>query len=274
MKVRSLLRLLPAILILVGSGQAQFTAGELAQRPQLEAFLLQAEIVEEERIAFEQGVTEPWKLTLRQGQVVMRAIWKDAMGVRGGYLEGWRYEIAAYIMDKILGVGMVPPTVERVREGRPGSCQLWVDGTRLFRDLNKEAANREEFASEGWRNAGYIAQFFDNLIGNEDRHTGNVLVTRDFRAILIDHSRTFRVGKSFVEGIPFSDQNVPPDDLMRRLPRALVDKTSALSELSLRDALGGLLSETEIRAVLARREILLLEVRKIIDRFGERDVLY
>ncbi|MBN2265523.1 MAG: hypothetical protein JW775_06890, partial [Candidatus Aminicenantes bacterium] len=232
------------------------------------------EIVKQEQMAFEQGVTEPWRLTLRQGKVVRRAIWKDAMGVRGGYLEGWRYEIAAYIMDKLLGVGMVPPTVEKARAGRPGSCQLWIDGTALLRDLNRKAAKRDALGSEAWKDAGYIAQFFDNLIGNEDRHTGNVLVTRDFRTILIDHSRTFRVGQSFVEGIPFSDKNVPPDELMRRLPRGLVDRTAALSEPAVRKALEGLLSDTEIGAVMARRDLLLLEVRKIIDRFGEANVLY
>ncbi len=96
--------------------------------------------------------------------------------------------------------------------------------------------------SRAWKDVGFIAQFFDNLIGNEDRHQGNVLVTRNFRGILIDHSRTFRVGKSF--------------------------------EQALRDALSGLLSETEIQAVVARRKILLLEVGKIVDRYGGRSVLY
>jgi len=111
-------------------------------------------------------------------------------------------------------------------------------------------------------------------IGNEDRHTGNVLVTRDLRGILIDHSRTFRAGPAFVQAIPYSAKNVPPGDLMRRLPRALVDRVSALTEEELRGAVGDLLTEAEIKAVLARRVLLLEEVRRICGRFGERDVLY
>jgi hypothetical protein len=274
MRIRRSLHLLVFVPLLVCPGRAQFTAKELAQRPQWEAFLRDAEVVKQEQLSFEQGVTEPWKLTLRQGDVVRKALWKDPTGVRGGYLEGWRYEIAAYVVDKLLDLGMVPPTVKRVREGRPGSCQLWIENTALYRDLAKRDGNREAFTTDEWKNVGYIAQFFDNLIGNEDRHSGNVLVTRDFRGILIDHSRTFRVGKSFVEAIPFSEKNVPPEDLMRRLPRALVEKASALSEKTVRDALAHLLTEAEIQAVLARQKILLLEVRKIIDRFGESDVLY
>jgi hypothetical protein len=261
-------------LALVCPAWAQFTAKELAERPRWEAFLRDAEIVQEEQMPFEQGVTEPWKLTLRLDKAVRKAIWKDAVGVRGGYLEGWRYEIAAYLMDKLLGVGMVPPTVIRSRQGRPGSCQLWIDGTSLLRDLAKRASAGDALASDVFKNAGYVAQFFDNLIGNEDRHMGNVLVTRDFRTILIDHSRTFRIGESFVKSIPFSAKNVPSEDLMRRLPRALVDRASSLDEPAVRQTVGELLSETEIQAVLARRRILLEEVRRIIEKYGERDVLY
>jgi hypothetical protein len=275
MRFGKVLRLCAAIVpLFFGPLQAQFTAGELAERPKWEAFLKDAEVVGHEQLAFERGVTEPWKLTLRQGGVVRKALFKDATGVRGGYLEGWRYEIAAYVVDKLLELGMVPPTVRRVWEGRPGSCQLWIEGTALFRDLVKEPENRASLQSRAWKDVGFIAQFFDNLIGNEDRHQGNVLVTRNFRGILIDHSRTFRIGEDFVEGIPFSEKNVPPGDLMRRLPRALVERTAALSEQALRNALSGLLSEAEIQAVLARKKILLLEVRRIVDRFGERSVLY
>jgi hypothetical protein len=47
-----------------------------------------------------------------------------------------------------------------------------------------------------------------------------------------------------------------------------------LDEPAVRQTVGELLSETEIQAVLARRRILLEEVRRIIEKYGERDVLY
>jgi len=137
-----------------------------------------------------------------------------------------------------------------------------------------EGKSRERFRTEGWTKAGYIAQLFDDLIGNEDRHLGNVLVTGDFRALLIDHSRTFRTLKSFVEGLPFSDKNAPPANLMRKLPRSLVDRVSALSEGEVREAVGDLLSDEEIQAVMARKKLLVVEIQKIIARFGDSEVLY
>ena len=271
---RAVMFLFAAVLGLVPCAFAQFTAAEVAQRPRWEAFLREAAILAQMQLRFEQGVTEPWKLTLRQGDVLASALWKNPSGERGGFWEGWKYEIAAYRLDKLLGLDMVPPTVEREFSGQAGSCQLWIEGTSLYREL---AAAREDlgpFRSEGWLRAGYVAQFFDNLIGNEDRHMGNVLVTADFRAILIDHSRTFRTTDRFVKAIPFSEKSVAPDKLMRRLPRALVQRTFALTERGLREAFGDLLTDAEIKAVLARLRLLNLEVRRIIADFGEDDVLY
>jgi len=260
--------------LFVRPGWGQFTAAEVAERPRWEAFLREAKIVAENQLSFEQGVTQPWQLTLRQGDIVAGALWKNPSGVRGGYWEGWKYEIAAYLLDKLLGLNMVPPTVQREFSGQAGSCQLWIEGTSLYRDRAATGQDLSPFRSDDWLRAGYVAQLFDNLIGNEDRHMGNVLVTSDFRAILIDHSRTFRAGKSFVKGIPFSEKNVPAENLMRKLPRTLVQRTLALTESAVRDVVGDLLTDEEIAAVMARKKLLALEVQKIVARFGENDVLY
>jgi hypothetical protein len=274
MKKKLLFCLGAAVFLAVAPARGQFTAAELAARPDWESFLREAEIVDRMQMEREEGVTRPWKLTLRRGEVVRYALWKDASGIRGGFWEGWKYEIAAYLLDKRLGVGMVPPTVEKALDGRPGSCQLWIENTSLYGEMLADRQGLESFRSEGWKRAGYVAQLFDDIVGNEDRHTRNVLVTADFRAILIDHSRTFRTMKSFVEGVPFSDKNVPPANLLRKLPRGLVQSVRELSDGGLREAVGDLLSEEEIRAVLSRREILLLEIGKVFGRFGEADVLY
>jgi len=254
--------------------RAQFTAAELAERPAWEDFLRDAEIVERVQLSLDEGVTRPWKLTLRRGDTVRHALWKDPSGVRGGFWEGWKYEIAAYALDKFLGLGLVPPTVEKAMDGRPGSCQLWIEDTERYYDLLAARRDLDAFRTEAWAKAGYLAQFFDDLAGNSDRHVRNILVRPDRRVVLIDHSRAFRTTRSFVEDIPFSAKNVPPANLMRKLPRDLVERTRGLTEAGLREALGGLLTDEEIRAVLARRGLLMAEVRRICETFGEADVLY
>src|SRR5512136_708468 len=83
---------------------AQFTPEELALRGQWEEFLKTAEIASSEQITGGEAVTSPWILTFKQGDTTHRGLWKNARGRMGGYVEGWQYEIAAYLFDKLVGV--------------------------------------------------------------------------------------------------------------------------------------------------------------------------
>jgi len=107
---------------------AQFTPEEIAQRPKWEEFLKTAKITASDQPwAEREAVTHPWRLTLEKDGLTQQAIWKNPEGRLKGYFENWKWEIAAYRLDKYLGLNMVPPTVERrFRENR-GSCQLLVD---------------------------------------------------------------------------------------------------------------------------------------------------
>ena len=98
-----------------------------------------------------------------------------------------------------------------------------------------------------------IQRAFDNLIANEDRHLGNILITEDWRLILIDHTRAFRSTKKSMKKLEYGE-----DKPMKRLPRSFVEKVKALDEPTLREVVGDSLTDNEIAAVLARR-ILLLE---------------
>ena len=102
----------------------QFKPEEIAQRPAQEEFLRTAEIVKAEPIG--EGVTKPYKLTLKKDGVEMVAAWKNPKGMQLGYLEGWQYEIAAYRLDKLIGLGMIPPAVERDFRGQPGALVCWA----------------------------------------------------------------------------------------------------------------------------------------------------
>ncbi|HSA96458.1 MAG TPA: hypothetical protein VLJ16_10420 [Acidobacteriota bacterium] len=258
------------VLGLCAQASAQFLPGEIAQFPKWEEFLRTAEVVGQKQLSGAEAVTNPWVLTLKLGDVTHRGLWKNVEGRPKGYLEGWRYEIAACRIDRLLGLNMVPPTVERRFRGDRGSCQYWTDDAVSLRDKNKRKEKVPPAKVFDWNRATYLQRFFDNLIANEDRNEGDILITQDWRMILIDHSRTFRLWKKLL----FTAKSPEGPKLMSSLPRAIVEKAKALTAESVRAAVGDYLTEAEIEAMLFRRDLILKEIDTLIKLNGEASTLY
>ena len=86
------------------------------------------------------GVNQPKRITLRQGARELDALWKSIQrGPKEWAWESFEAEVAAYQLDRILGLHMVPPTVVRSIQGQEGSPQLWVTGVKFFRDTSADA---------------------------------------------------------------------------------------------------------------------------------------
>jgi len=274
-KMKRKIFLLIAAFLLVTQGSwvsGQFTPSEIAERAQWEEFLKTAEITGSKEIG--EGVTKPYKLYLKKGDVESQAAWKNPHGIQLGYLEGWQYEIAAYQMDKLLGLNMIPPTVEREFNGKKGALQFWV--TKEMSDLERMDKNIDipKDAADGWEKMKYIARAFDSLIGNEDRTQQNILYTKDWRTILIDHSRAFRSSEKFTKQLMFGQNGITGNKPFRRLPRVFVEKIKALTFDSIKNAAGLYLEDKEIKAVLVRKNLLLKEIEEMIKEKGEDKVLY
>ena len=256
---------------------AQFLPDEIALRPAQEEFLKTAEIVRSEEIG--EGVTKPFKLYLRKDGVELAAAWKNPKGIQGGFLEGWQYEIAAYRMDKLIGLNMIPPAVERDFQGKPGALVLWAKNKySLLKVLENNIPIPDE-AKDRTDKMKWLTRAWDSLIGNEDRTQQNILYTEDWRTIIFDHSRAFRSKGEFAgrlmfgrNGIKMSARGEP--FLFRRLPRWFVDKIKTLTFKDIREAVGTTLTDKEIKAVLARRDLLLKEISEMVKEQGEEAVLY
>jgi hypothetical protein len=256
---------------------AQFLPEEIALRPAHEEFLRSAEIVAFEEIG--EGVTKPFKLTLRKDGVEMAAAWKNPKGVQGGHLEGWQYEIAAYRLDKLLGMNMVPPAVEREFKGKAGALVLWAKNKYSLLKVVETGIKIPAEAVDRTEKMKWLIRAWDSLIANEDRTQQNLLFTEDWRTIAFDHSRSFRCGGEFSKklmfgrsGIKMSSQGTP--FLFRRLPRWFVDRIKTLTFENIREAVGATLTDREIKAVVGRRDLLLREIEEMIKKQGEAAVLY
>ena len=275
---RKIFLIITLFLLIVQSYAAygQFTPAEIAQREELEEFLRTAEIVEYDEMR--EGVTKPLKVLLKKGEVERYAVWKNPRGIQKGFLEGWQYEIAAYQMDKLLGLNLVPPTVERKLKGKRGSLQLWIEHEYSLLEIMEQKIpiprpHTPQF--EHFVKMNYLNIAFDSLIANDDRTQQNIRYTKDWRLILIDHSRSFRSSKKFTEQLLYGKHGMrSPELLFRRLPRAFVEKVKALNFDSIKKAVGPHLTDREIKAILIRKELLLVEIEQMIKEYGEDDVLY
>jgi len=257
--------------------RGQFKPEEVARRPQMEEFLLTAEIVKAEPAG--EGVTRPFRLYLRKGDFETRAFWKNPKGMMYGFLEGWQYEIAAYRLDKLIGLGMVPVAVEREFQGKKGALSLWAENKASLLKVVDEDIPIPKEAEPGVERMKWLTRAWDSLIANEDRTQQNVLYTEDWRTILIDHSRAFRSTKEFTEKLMFGADGIKKGQdghalLFRRLPRWFYERVKALTFDSVKAATGGTLTDGEIRSLLVRRDLLIKEIGAMVRARGEADVLY
>jgi len=278
-KMRRKVFLTIALFILASQGymvNGQFTSAEIAQRQEIEEFLKTAEIVSSADIP--EGVTKPIRLFLKKGDVERSGAWKNPKGVQKGHLEGWQYEIAAYEMDKLLDLNLVPPTVEREFKGKSGSLQFWVETEFSELDVfeQKIGIPRSRFYNK--ENMKYLTRAFDSLIGNDDRTQQNIRYMKDWCLCLIDHSRSFRSNKKYTKKLMYGAKGLKKAGgrpmLFKRLPRTFVEKVKALNYDNIKNAVGPYLKEKEIKAILLRKELLLKEIEEMVKEQGEDKVLY
>ena len=274
---RAVFVILAVFCLAAGSGiLGQFNAAEQADYDKWEDFLKTAKVVAERQLSGAEGVTNPWVLTLEKDGVQRRALWKNVLGERiRGFKETWKGEVAAYRLSRHLGLHMVPPTVEREYRGERGSCQIWVDSWNNLETILAKKLNPPGPKVNPFQRSLFLQRAFDNLISNEDRHQRNYLIMDDWRMILIDHSRSFRTTKKFTTKLIYDEKfKEGPNFIMAELPRAFVEAIRELTPETIRTAVGEYLTDEEIAATMARRDLIIAWLDKRIAALGEMKVLY
>jgi len=247
--------------------------GEIVkQRSKWEAILKKGEIIRHEDIG--EGITKPKRMYLQLGNIEASGVWKNPEGIQKGYKEDWEYEISAYKLDKYFGMGMVPPTVERSFRGRRGSLQLWVDLERSELERMQKSIAIPEERQEHCDKMLYLARAFDSLIGNIDRTQQNIRWTKDWRLILIDHSRAFRTKRIYTDQLIYGQNGLRKTMGFDRLPRDFVQKVKDLTKDKIRSIVGEYLSYYEIEAMMMRKKLLIKDIEELIEERGEDEVLY
>ena len=238
--------------------------GRTAEDREIENFLATAEVVAIEDIG--EGITKPQRLTLRDGDVTRRAIYKNVdiydneiaytNRFETSFQDSFEFEVAAYRVDRLLGIRLVPVTVLRDIDGVAGSVQLWIEDAVELDDLVNSGAACQDI--DLLLERLMLMYVLDAVIFNTDRHFGNVLVEADGDAFyLIDHSRSFRTSKK-----------LPKLQEQRPIPVAasVVTRLNLLDEATLHDRLSDLLTKCQRRAILARRD-------RLVEQLNDRGLI-
>ena len=137
----------------------------VGQETSIEQFLASGKVVKMEAVPI--GVTKPQRAYLEPGPV-NRFAWKAlAPARRSGYMESYKAEIAAYQLDLLLDMHMVPPIVERKVDGLMGAAVLWIEDTKGW-DLKKPVQGPEP----AWSRQISRMKLFDQLIGEHRPQPG------------------------------------------------------------------------------------------------------
>jgi len=233
---------------------------------ELENWLATAEVVSIEDVG--EGVTKPRKVRLEKDGVSLKAVFKTVdlreqrrRGKVSALADRYRFEIAAYRVDRLLGLGLVPVTIERRIDGRTGSLQFWVEGL-----VNQIQILEENMSMDGWcpiEPQMELLKVFDALIYNQDRTQQNLTFIRDdWQLVAIDHSRSFESTRSIPDLVARSAYLV--------VRPAMAERLKALDKASLERELGESLGAAKIKALLVRRDLLL---KKYVGRETRDDPL-
>ena len=250
-----------ALLAVLTLGQPQ----DPTTRDDEERFLKTARVVS--NVAVGQGITGARRLELESGGQRRRAVFKRVdQRIEGEYgfgsetatvfRDSFEHEIAAYELDKLLGIGLVPPAVEREIDGERGSVQKWVTrkNLRFVREYPLPAPEPADLDV-------HAVRLLDYLIFNTDRHLRNLFFDEEWRPVVIDQSMAF---PAFT--VPFRP--------LYRFPREVVTRLRALDRQQLELALGRYLEKYQVDAVDARRRLVLELVDQAIAEQGEAETLF
>ena len=233
-------------------------------------FLETARVVSQKRVNI--GINGIHKVLLEKDGIRMHGGFRDVKvrkrmfrtsdgRVRPNFRDDCIFEVAAYRLSKLLGLGTVPPVVERRINRKKGTLQLWVENAMT--DLKRRKEKIRPPQPRQWVNQLQIMYVFDNLIYNEDRNQGNILIDSNWKLWMIDHTQAFR---------RFSQLQHPAK--IRYCERTLWERLQTLDREMLKKELTGLLGKHETNTLLNRLDALVEHIQGLIDQRGEAVVLF
>ena len=266
---------LSGFLVLVAAQVAAAQSAPSLTPEQQREFLLNAKVVGSRPIG--KGVTGSLRLTLSDGTtthdagfqtIEMRASAEDIRQnrKRAGevqFADSYMYNIAAYELAKLLALDhMMPVTVERRHRGQLGSLTWWID------DVLMDEHERESKKVQPPNAVAFVRErqnmfVFAELVRDVDRNKGNVIYTKDWRVIMLDFTRGFRL-----------QPEIRNPEFLQQCDRKLYERLQSLTRADIERVVKNQLTPPEIIGVVTRRQLIVDHYARLIKEKGEAAVLY
>jgi hypothetical protein len=238
---------------------------EKAKQEGLESYLRTAKIVLKKRAG---GRGENWIISLDDGKIARQGFFKLSNRARPTLIpDSYKYGIAAYELDKLLDLNLVPPVVEREIEGRKGSLQIFIEGALNESDRRIKKIKPPE--PEKFKNTLDDLTVFENLTFSPsfcgERELDDILIMdkEDWKIWRVDFSEAFAPSPELIPGCEIT-----------RCSKKLYQRLTKLEDKVIKAKLEYYLNDEEISMLLKRKQLIIAKIKKLIAEKGEESVLF
>lgn len=264
--------LIGLVLLLAAPATVGASGASTMTREERIAFLQNARIVSSHDVG--KGITRPVRVTLSDGTTTHDAGFSTVddheavMHFQSGrteldFVDSYKFSVAAYNLAVLIGLDdMMPVTVEREFKHHKGSLVWWVDDVK-YDEGDRLKLKLSAPDPEAWNRQMFRMRLFTQLVADEDRNTGNVLITSDWKLWMIDFTRAFRRNR----------QLLAPGDVTR-CDRQVLERLKTLTKEQVAAATKPYIGGGEVDALLARRDAIVALIEKQVAARGEAQVLY
>jgi hypothetical protein len=236
--------------------KSQAVTNENVKQKELENYLKTAKIVSKRRAG---GRGENWVISLDDGKISRFGFFKLLNQARPALItDSYRYGIAAYELDKLLDLNIVPPVVEREIEGRKGSLQIFIEGA-----LNESVRRMKKIKPrepDKFKNALEDLIVFENLTYSPsfcgERELDDILIMdkQDWKVWRVDFSEAFAPSPELIPGCEITGCS-----------KKLCQNLIKLDDEVIKAKLKHYLNDEEMSMLLKRKKIIIEKIKKLIE---------